>query len=65
MLTSAPHPPGTVECLIVHQGALLVQVAGEERHVSAGEVLRYRGDVPHEIRALDDEARATMVNLRC
>lgn len=66
VLTSAPHPPGTVECLTLHQGTLWVTIADETREVSAGEVLRYRGDVPHEISNRGSvEARATMVNLRC
>ena len=43
-----PHPPGTVENLIVTSGALEMRVAGETHHLAAGDAIRFEADVPHE-----------------
>jgi transcriptional regulator with XRE-family HTH domain len=45
-----PHPPGTVENLVVNAGALEVTV-GAERHVlSTGDSILFEADVPHQYR---------------
>ncbi len=52
VLESSPHPPGTLEHLTITQGTLKITVHGEERLGSAGETVRYRGDLPHRIECL-------------
>ena len=43
-----PHPPGTVENLVVTTGALEVH-AGKQRHrLSKGDAIQFEADVPHE-----------------
>jgi transcriptional regulator with XRE-family HTH domain len=43
-----PHPPGTVENLVVTTGSLEVRV-GEERHrLAKGDAIQFEADVPHE-----------------
>ncbi|MBM4290249.1 MAG: helix-turn-helix domain-containing protein [Deltaproteobacteria bacterium] len=64
-LASSPHPAGTVESLYVREGRAGVAVGGERAEAAAGELLRYRGDLPHAITALGDVTlRATLVTLR-
>ena len=66
VLVSAPHPQGTLETLHVHCGTLIVIIDGERHEVLAGDVIRYRGDVYHELRNEGDfDVHASMVNLRC
>jgi transcriptional regulator with XRE-family HTH domain len=57
-----PHPPGTVENLVVTHGSLEVQV-GEERHVLAtGDAIQFQADVPHQYRnPADGEAVVYLV----
>jgi transcriptional regulator with XRE-family HTH domain len=43
-----PHPPGTVENLIVTSGALEMRVADERHQLSAGDAIRFEADVPHQ-----------------
>jgi len=62
MLASAPHQPGTVEHLYVIKGELEVKCGEEIRTVKQNETVRYRGDEPHIITNIgDDAAHATMV----
>jgi transcriptional regulator with XRE-family HTH domain len=45
-----PHPPGTVENLVVNAGTLEV-IVGAERHVlSTGDSILFEADVPHQYR---------------
>jgi len=45
-----PHPPGTVENLVVTAGALEL-VAGSERHLlGTGDAILFEADVPHQYR---------------
>lgn len=45
-----PHPPGTVENLVVTSGTVEI-AAGKERHrLSAGDAIQFEADVPHEYR---------------
>ncbi len=62
VLSSEPHQAGCVEHLYVIRGELTVTSGDETARVRAGESLRYRGDLPHEIRNTGTEpAHATMV----
>ncbi len=62
VLASEPHQHGSVECLSVLEGELVVEVAGITDTAKAGDTLRYRCDRPHVIRNMSDKpARATMV----
>lgn len=49
-----PHPPGTVENLVVTSGAVEI-VVGEECHrLSTGDAIQFEADVPHEYRNRGD-----------
>ena len=62
VLGSQPHPRGSIECLSVLEGELVVEVGEIVELARAGETLRYRGDRPHSIRNRGaGPARATMV----
>jgi transcriptional regulator with XRE-family HTH domain len=43
-----PHPPGTVENLVVTAGALVVTVGGEEHALTTGDSILFEADVPHQ-----------------
>ncbi len=61
-LVSEAHQPGCVEHLYVIRGELTVTSGGETALVKAGESLRYRGDLDHEIRNTGEEdAHATLL----
>ncbi len=45
-----PHPPGTVENLVVNAGALDVRVGDAEHSLAAGDALQFEADLPHEYR---------------
>jgi transcriptional regulator with XRE-family HTH domain len=45
-----PHPPGTVENLIVTQGALEIDRAGEKSTLGAGDAILFEADVAHVYR---------------
>ena len=64
VLSSVPHPKGSVENLSVLQGSVVVTVADERCELHAGDTLRYRGDLPHQIEVISEApAEAIMVNL--
>lgn len=42
-----PHPPGTVENLVVAAGEVVVAVDGERNALSTGDTILFRADVPH------------------
>jgi mannose-6-phosphate isomerase-like protein (cupin superfamily) len=54
-LSSSPHPDGSIESLYVRSGQAELTVDGQSFLVGAGELARYRGDVPHCIIAQGDE----------
>ena len=63
-LISDPHQQGSIENLSVHQGQVRIRVADAVFEVGEGEVIRYRGDFPHQIENIGSTVvRATMVNL--
>ena len=65
VLDSAPHPNGTVESLFIRAGRARVEVDGESWDAGAGELLRYRGDLPHRITSIGDTPlSANMTTLR-
>jgi transcriptional regulator with XRE-family HTH domain len=57
-----PHPPGTVENLVVTNGNLEIHV-GQERHaLSTGDAIQFQADVPHQYRnPADSEAVVYLV----
>jgi transcriptional regulator with XRE-family HTH domain len=65
VLRSSPHPHGTIESLFVRSGAARVKVGDQERELSASELLRYRGDLPHAIYALGDEVLTATMTVCC
>jgi len=48
--TAAPHPPGTVENLVVAAGAVEVDVNGSSHHLDAGDAIVFGADVIHSYR---------------
>jgi transcriptional regulator with XRE-family HTH domain len=47
---ASPHPPGTMENLVVTAGALQIQVAGTSYELGAGDAILFVADVPHTYR---------------
>src|SRR5262249_58496206 len=45
-----PHPPGTVENLVVNAGALEVTVGAERHLLAQGDSILFEADVPHQYR---------------
>lgn len=45
-----PHAPGTAEYLVVSEGALELEIAGERVSLGAGDAVVFEADVPHAYR---------------
>jgi transcriptional regulator with XRE-family HTH domain len=45
-----PHPPGTVENLVLTSGSVEIQVADERHLLTPGDAIQFEADVPHEYR---------------
>jgi len=45
-----PHPPGTGENLVVAEGAVEIEIAGETRRLETGDAILFQADVPHVYR---------------
>jgi transcriptional regulator with XRE-family HTH domain len=45
-----PHPPGTSENLVVTQGIVEIEVAGENHRLETGDSIVFEADVPHAYR---------------
>lgn len=45
-----PHPPGTVENLVVTSGALEIRVGDERHQLAKGDAIQFEADAPHEYR---------------
>jgi quercetin dioxygenase-like cupin family protein len=43
-----PHPPGTVENLVVTRGAVEIRVGDERHQLSLSDAIQFTADVPHE-----------------
>lgn len=50
-----PHPPGTVENLVVTSGALEVQVGDDHHRLTKGDAIQFEADAPHEYRNPSNE----------
>lgn len=50
-----PHPPGTMENLVVTSGALEVQVGDDQHRLDKGDAIQFAADAPHEYRNPSDE----------
>ena len=48
--TAEPHPPGTVENLVVTSGALEMRVGDDHHHLDTGDAIQFEADAPHEYR---------------
>jgi transcriptional regulator with XRE-family HTH domain len=48
--TAEPHPPGTVENLVVTNGCLEMRVADVRHLLATGDAIQFEADVPHEYR---------------
>ena len=46
-----PHPPGTVENLIVHAGMLEIELSGQVHRLRAGDAIHFVADVEHVYRS--------------
>lgn len=44
---AAPHPPGTVENLVVATGAVEIDINGTQHHLEAGDAIVFGADVAH------------------
>jgi transcriptional regulator with XRE-family HTH domain len=47
---ASPHPPGTMENLVVTAGAIQIQVAGTSYELGVGDAILFVADVPHVYR---------------
>ena len=59
---SDPHPPGTVEHVVLSTGRALVGVAGEPVELGPGDYMSYPADVPHVFEALQPGTLAVMLS---
>jgi quercetin dioxygenase-like cupin family protein len=50
-----PHPPGTVENLVVTSGALEIRVGESSHRLASGDAIQFQADVAHQYRNADDE----------
>jgi transcriptional regulator with XRE-family HTH domain len=46
-----PHPPGTVENLVVHEGSLEIEFGGQVVRLQAGDAVHFVADVEHVYRS--------------
>ncbi len=49
---ATPHPPGTVENLVVSQGKVEIETNGERHPLNAGDALVFEADTPHAYRII-------------
>lgn len=54
---AAPHPPGTLENLVVNRGTLLISIGtgGKKHALQEGDAISFQADVPHEYENPSDE----------
>lgn len=50
-----PHPPGTVENLVVTSGALEIRVGDDHHQMAKGDAIQFEADAPHEYRNPSNE----------
>ncbi|MFF8907231.1 helix-turn-helix domain-containing protein [Streptomyces olivaceoviridis] len=58
---SEPHIPGTVEHIVVSDGAVKAGPRGEAVELGPGDYMSYRGDVPHAYEALAAGTRFVLI----
>lgn len=58
---SHPHPPGSVEHIIVMKGRALVGLTGAPEELGIGDYICYPADQPHIFKALEPDTYALMV----
>ena len=58
---SQPHPPGSVEHIIVTQGRALVGLLDAPEELGAGDYICYPADRPHIFKALEPDTYALLV----
>jgi transcriptional regulator with XRE-family HTH domain len=57
-----PHQPGTVEHLVVSVGRMLAGPTEDPVELGPGDYIRYPGDVPHVLRALEAGTSGVLVS---
>ncbi len=58
---SQPHPPGSVEHIIVTQGRALVGLTDAPEELGEGDYICYPADRPHIFKALEPDTHALLV----
>jgi len=58
-----PHPPGSEEYLFIQEGEVILEVAGHENHLHAGDTAHFRGNVKHAYTNPGDIACLGMVTI--
>ncbi len=58
---SHPHPPGSVEHIIVTQGKALVGLTEAPEELAEGDYICYPGDQAHIFKALEPDTQAILV----
>ena len=58
---SQPHPPGSVEHIIVTQGRALVGLIDAAEELGPGDYICYPADLPHIFKALEPDTHALLV----
>ncbi|MDN6158863.1 MAG: XRE family transcriptional regulator [Brevibacterium sp.] len=58
---SQPHPIGTVEHVILGQGAARIDVLGQSYELHVGDYLTYPGDQPHKFTALEPDTNLVFI----
>lgn len=58
---SQPHPAGTVEHVILGQGAARIEVLGQSYELHVGDYLTYPGDQPHKFTALQPDTNVVFI----
>jgi transcriptional regulator with XRE-family HTH domain len=54
--SAPPHPPGTVENLVIHEGALEIEFGGQLHRLRAGDAIHFVADVEHVYRNAQPDA---------
>jgi transcriptional regulator with XRE-family HTH domain len=59
---SLPHPPGTVEHVVLSTGRALAGPSEDPVELGPGDYVLYRGDIPHVFAALEPETTAVLAS---
>lgn len=55
-----PHPPGTVENLVVARGRVALSIDGDRRLLDEGDAILFEADLPHSYENVDADGEAVM-----